>query len=480
MRFWNNENGNVLVLTAICLTLLMGFMGLASDVGMLFRAQRQMQIAADAAAVAAALDYKYNSSASSAVTQGCAAATANGVTNTCTTGACSSSVTGAQVCIMVPPVDGPNSGTSGLVEAIVQDPYPTFFMKVFNMKAVTVSGRAVAGAIGAGTGCVLTLARSGVDISLTGSGQLSAPHCDIYDNSTASDALELTGSGSISASAIGIGGHDSVTGSGTVSPAPQTGMPPAADPLTNLPAPSASTASNPNGCTASSNSAACNPSYTGSSNNTIGPGTYTSISNTGSGKLTLTAGNYYVYNNLTNTGSGGLAMGAGNYTVMGNFQSTGSSYLTIASGSVASDNGQIFVAGNMTLTGSGALTSAAESFYTEGTTTVTGSGGMNLTAPTSGTYDGVLFFQSRSDSHAMAITGSSGDSIQGIFYAPAAQLTLTGSGTLNVSLDIIVDSLDETGSGTINVTDYASSVNSGSVLGANYGTTLTAKMVMVE
>jgi len=478
VRIWKNENGNVLVLTAMSMTVLMGFVGLAADVGMLFRAQRQMQIAADAAAVAGALDYKYNSSAPSAVTQGCAAATANGVTNTCTTGACSSSVTGAQVCIMVPPADGPNAGTSGLVEAIVRDAYPTFFMRVFNMKAITVSGRAVAGAIGAGTGCVLTLARSGVDISLTGSGTLEAPHCDIYDNSTASDALQLVGSGSITANAIGISGNDSVTGSGTVSPAPQTGMPPAADPLTNLPAPSPQT---PTGsCTASSNSAACNPSYTGSSNHTIGPGTYTSISNTGSGTLTLTAGNYYVYGNVTNTGSGGLVMGAGNYSIMGNFQSTGSSSLTIASGSVASNNGQIFVGGNMTLTGSGALTSAAESFYTEGSTTVTGSGGMNLTAPTSGTYNGVLFFQSRSDSNTMAITGSSGDSIQGIFYAPAAQLTLTGSGTLNVSLDIIADSLNETGSGTIDVTDYAASVNTGSVLGANYGTTLTAKMVIVE
>lgn len=379
---------------------------------------------------------------------------------------------------MVPPADGPNKNTTGLVEAIVQDPYPTFFAKVLNVKTITLSGRAVAGSIGAGTGCVLTLARSGVDISLTGSGQLEAPNCDIYDNSTASDALELTGSGSVTAHAIGIGGHDSITGSGTVSPAPQTGMPPAADPLANLSAPSPQT---PTGsCTASSNSAACNPSFTGSSSNSIGPGTYTSISNTGSGTLTLTAGNYYVYGGVTNTGSGGMVMGAGNYTIMGNFKSTGSSSLTIASGSMASNNGQIFVGGNLTLTGSGSLTSAAESFYTEGATTVTGSGGMNLTAPTSGTYNGVLFFQERSDSDALALTGSSGDVVQGIAYAPAAKLTLTGSGTFTVSLDIIVDSLDETGSGTIDVTDYAASVNSGSVLGANYGTTLTAKMVIVE
>ena len=40
--------------------LLMAFLALAIDVGTLFRARRNMQIAADAAAVAGALDYKYN------------------------------------------------------------------------------------------------------------------------------------------------------------------------------------------------------------------------------------------------------------------------------------------------------------------------------------------------------------------------------------------------------------------------------------
>ena len=119
-----DESGQVLVLTAASLVALMGFMGLAIDVGMLLRTQRQMQIAADAAAVAGALDYKYNGSGSSAVTQGCNAATANGVTGTCTTGACTTA-TSAQVCIMTPPSDGPNAGATGFVEAVVKYPART-------------------------------------------------------------------------------------------------------------------------------------------------------------------------------------------------------------------------------------------------------------------------------------------------------------------------------------------------------------------
>ena len=545
MRILKHENGNVLVLTAMCLSILMGFMGLAADVGMLFHTQRQMQIAADAAAVAGALDYKYNSSASSAVTQGCAAATANGVTNTCTTGACSSSVTGAQVCMMVPPADGPNKGTTGFVEAIVQYPYPTLFMKVFNMKAITVSGRAVAGAVGAGTGCLITLARSGVDIAYSGSGSLDATNCDIYDNSNASNSIDLSGSGSITANAIGIAltGSDVNTGSGRISPKPVNGMAPIADPLVNLPAP---TVSSPTAVSGSCVGSSCNYSCSGSSNCTIGPGTYTSITDSGSGTLTLTPGNYTITGNLSNsgggitlqagsgsntiniggtvsnsgsgamnlgagnynivgsvsanssgamtigngnvtiggnlniTGAGALNLGTGNYNIGGNLESTGSGGTTIENGSSSANNYLVNTGGQLELTGSGGLSSANATFYTVGEVTITGSGSMSLVAPTTGTYNGVLVFQSRTAGSTASLTGSGSETVDGIFYAPNAAFTLSGSGSWNVSLDVIVDSVSDSGSGSINITDYAASVNNSSVLGANYGTTLTAKMVMVE
>ena len=64
----------------------------------------------------------------------------------------------------------------------------------------------------------------------------------------------------------------------------------------------------------------------------------------------------------------------------------------------------------------------------------------------------------------MSITGSGGDKNQGILYAPAAPLTLTGSGSLNVSLDMITDSLSVTGSGSIVDTNYSVITNPSSVL----------------
>ena len=440
MRSLRDECGQTLVFVALGMTVLVAFMGLAIDVGLLFRCRRNLQIAADAAAIAAALDYKYNASITSAKAAGQAAATANGVTN---------GVGGATVTINTTPVYGPYAGQSGFIEAIVYDPSPTIFMSMLTKNSsMTVSARAVAGS-GSNVGCVWTLARSGTDISLTGSGAIDAVNCDIYDNSSnTSSALTLTGSGSITAKQVGIVGGYTRTGSGSINPTPVTGLSPAADPLANLPAPPIPTGTCSSGCTQSN---------TGSGNLTVNPGTYTSISNTGSGTLTLNAGNYIITGNLTNTGSGSLILGAGNYTIGGNFQSTGSSSITLGSG-------LYIIGGNLQLTGSGPMTGSGITFYTEGSTTLTGSGNMNLSAPTSGTYNGVLAFQARSDTSAMAITGSGGDHIQGILYAPNAPVTLTGSGSLNVSLDMITDSLTETGSGSINDTNYSVVTNPNSVL----------------
>jgi uncharacterized membrane protein len=79
-KMLEDESGQVLVLVVLCMTILVGFMALAIDVGLLFRAKRNLQIAADAAATAAALDYFYDNSIDNAKAVGIQAATENGVT----------------------------------------------------------------------------------------------------------------------------------------------------------------------------------------------------------------------------------------------------------------------------------------------------------------------------------------------------------------------------------------------------------------
>jgi hypothetical protein len=435
-----NESGQSLVLGAAFLSLLMGFLALALDVSSLFHARDQMQIAADAAVAAAALDYKYGES-TSAQNDATTAATQNGMLSSGT------------VTINSPPKNGYHE-TAGYTEAIVTEPYPTFFMRVFGFHSINVTARAVAGSNLSG-GCMWTLARSGTNISLNGNGSITVQNCDIYDDSTASNALVVSGNGSITAKAIGIVGGYQASGNGSISPnPPTTGMAPAADPL-SISAPTPATGT----CSGSS----CNISNSGNNNVSEPSSTYTSISNSGNGNMTL-AGGTVITGNLTNSGNGNLTLGAGNYTIGGNFSTSGNGAVTLGAG-------LYIVEGNLDLEGNGNLTGSGVTFYVEGSNTVTGNGSMNLSAPTSGVYSGVLFYQASTDSQAVRITGNGGDNLEGILYAPDAPITLTGNGSLDVSLDIISDSMTVAGNGSITVTNYAVVDNANSVLG---------KLVMVE
>ena len=54
MKRMRDESGQTVILVALCLTCILGFVGFATDVGVLLHAKRNLQIAADAAAIAGA------------------------------------------------------------------------------------------------------------------------------------------------------------------------------------------------------------------------------------------------------------------------------------------------------------------------------------------------------------------------------------------------------------------------------------------
>jgi Flp pilus assembly protein TadG len=357
--------------------------GMAVDVGTLFRAKRLVQTAADAGAVAGAAEYKYGDWKAAAK----AAATQNGETD---------GANGVTITVNSPASAGSHTGT-GTVEVIVTQAAPTYFMKLFNLSSMNVSGRAVAG-LGAASGCIYTLDTSGTDVGMTGSGTLSMPDCGIVVDSASNNALSLVGSADIVAQSIGIVGNYTETGSGSISPKPVTGLAPVADPLSYLQAP-----------TYLSSSCLADPHFTGTNANTIGP---------------AIPGGTICYNGLSMTGSGSLTMQPGVYVINGSFSETGS-------GSISGSGVTIYLApptGALSLTGSGAL---------------------NITAPTSGPSDGILFFEDSADTNSMKTTGSNASEMEGIFYAPSASLTLTGSAGSTFYADLVVSSLSITGSGTM-------------------------------
>jgi hypothetical protein len=332
-------------------------------------------------------------------------------------------------------------------------------MRFLNFNSVTVAATAVAGPQSA-TGCVWTLGTSGPDITNTGSGDISVPSCVIYDDSSSSNALTNTGSGDISAKKIGIVGNYSNVGSGTVNPAPTTGMSYVSDPLSDLQPPTIPTSTG--------NNCQPNPNFIGNGPWSLSSGCYNGISVTGSGTLTLGGGNYVINGNISVTGSANITLGAGNYIINGSLSNTGSGTMTLGNGNYTISNafsdtgsgalnlgsGEYIVEGNLQLTGSGPMTGTGVSFYTEGQTAITGSGNVNIAAPTSGPENGILIFQSRTDAQPMTITGSSNLNLQGIVYAPDAALTFTGSGSGTMYADLVVKSLAFTGSTTFQ--NYAS------------------------
>lgn len=382
-----DERGQAMIVTLLCMTCLLGLVGFAADVGTLFYAKRNLQIAADAAAVAGAAELPYGDMTAAAD----AAAAQNGViigTN------------GGAVNVNSPPSEGAYRGLPGYVEAIVSQTQPTVFMAIFHITSQTVAARAVAYNGGSTNGCVYVLNGTASDaMDLQGSFDVSAPKCGVIVDSNSPSALDFTGGGgTLTAGSVGVVGGDSgQTGDST--PAPVTGIAQQSDPLGSLVAPT------PTGCVTPPG---------GTLTGTLSAGCYSAP----------TGGTLTIHN---------VTLGTGTYILEGNINLTG----TVTSGT-----------GGTTL-------DIVNGALTEGTGTV-----LDLVAPTSGTYSGIAIMEPAPNANLMLFDfGNSSGTIDGIIYAPAAELELHDSGGdhsggLTLITDLIVNTLfDKTA--TLNIQSYS-------------------------
>lgn len=137
---------------------------------------------------------------------------------------------------------------------------------------------------------------------------------------------------------------------------------------------------------------------------------------------------------------------------------------------VTLDPGLYIINGAMSLNGSATVTGTGVTFYFPpgaGSYTDNGSSTLYLVAPTSGTYDGILFYQNPSDSQPMTFNGSSGSTIEGIFYTPSASLTMNGSNSSTFYAALVVASITMNGSGSLQnygAINASSPLKSGAVL----------------
>lgn len=128
--------GQIIILYGLMFPVLLGFTGLAVDVGLTLVAQRHYQkIAAVCAIVAAQVRAADTAPYSAVRTRGerCVAV-ANGIADS-----------GNSIQVNVPPSRGPYSANDSFVEVLIDVPRPTLFIRMFGIDSLPAQGRAVAG-----------------------------------------------------------------------------------------------------------------------------------------------------------------------------------------------------------------------------------------------------------------------------------------------------------------------------------------------
>jgi Flp pilus assembly protein TadG len=485
--------GQLIVLATLGLIALIGIVGLAVDIGYFYSARRQMQTAADAAAIAGT-NAQLGSQGGSYQQAALDVASLNGFTNG----------QNGVIITVGPPATPPNPTNNTYVEVDIAQPVPTTFLSVIGYKTINVSVRAVAG-FTAGPSCLYVLDRSAPSaLSLNGNFNVNAS-CGILVDSSNSAAFSAVGNGSVTAQAIGVAGNYSATGNVKLTPTPHINIAPAPDPLASLQPPAVGNCTQ-QGVTNSG-------SYTVSGNNqvvTVPPGVYAkgvSISGN-SAVVTFSAGTYG--NNISiggntlsatfnpgqyqNGGSGDsvdvsgnskIVFNPGQYTFCGAISITGNNNVTLSPGlysggisitgnaTVAFNPGTYILAGGgMSVTGNSTLTGTGVTFYN-----TTGPGGYQpidlagnetaqFSAPTSGALEGILFFQDRSvaysSSNGSTVVGNSSSTFDGVVYFPTTSVTYVGNSSSQGYTFLIGDKVTVSGNASITLGNNYSSLANGS------------------
>jgi len=405
----DKRSGQALLMVTISLSLILGMLALVADLGWGYYRREAVQTAADAAAnavIQAAMTLSPGSqtcgtnnvwcgtpagtaancpataptSPATTFDYGCALAGVNGFS---TTG--SQTVT-IQANTTSPPPNVPGTTVTYWATVTIQENATTFFGAPTGGGPLSVAGVATSGMTPSVTSpvsstCLYILSPTASQaFQMANGASVTTSSCGIYVNSNSSTAFSVTGGASVSATAIDVVGGTQISNA-TVSPTPVTGVSAIADPFAGVTEPT------PAGTCQSGNFTAWQPSA-----------------------YTPTAGTYCEFD-LANGMS--AILGPGTYIING---------------------GGFSIQGGSTLTATGGVM-----FYLTGASTVNIANGsaVTLSAQTSGTYEGILFFQDRTISSPGSSTfaGGANMNLTGSLYFPNALLNMNnGSNTQTEAL----------------------------------------------
>ncbi len=401
-RALRSEDGSILMLTALSMVVLLSMVALAVDGSYMYTERNRMAAAADAGARAGAQEYRRNPASDlqafanrEVVRHGFDPAVDTTVT------------------VHRPPQSGSYTGSQNYVEVIVSRPTASFFATIMSnvWATLTPGARAVAGTSSA-PNCLITLNQSGnPSLAIAGTVNLNMG-CGIQANGNMTVG---SGSGSITASGIGVQGTCSGCPGGTT-----TGVPPAPDPLQTLAVPS-----NPYG---SPNPVVLLPS--GPASITIAPGWYSKID---------------IANNKTVTFSGN-----GLYWITGP--------ILIGNQAIITGNNLMFYLDGVAPPGPCLATSTA------GCINIPNGATVQLQAPTSGAYEGILMFQARTNALDATFNNAGSYDLSGAMYFPAATVSYGNAGASNDCTLFVANNINlgSGGGGSMNFTNTCSAFPGGS------------------
>ncbi len=310
-------------------------------------------------------------------------------------------------------------GNAQYVEAIVSKPEPTYFLRALGVNSINVSARAVAYE-GNGPNCIYVMDPTAASAMLTNGNVNIQSSCGLLVDSSSSTGMTINGNVTIAAPTIGVVGNYSSNGNVSLTPTPKIGVIAASDPLAYVTEP------------------------------TVGSCAHTSFSL--NGNIGSSSAPYQLY--------------AGTYC--GGISVNGNSWLNFNAGTYILAGGGMLINGNSTMTGTGVTFYNTTGLGGYGAITLNGNSQANLSAPTSGSLAGILFFQDRaipSSAAGSVINGNSSSTFDGAIYFATTSVTYNGNSSANGYSIVVADKLTINGNSSLG-NNYSSLANGSPITGA--------------
>lgn len=385
-RFCRNDSGAIAVMVVLLVPVLVGMMGIAIDVSLWYMIKRNLQNAADAAAVSASFEI-VNGNPDGAAIAAKTDAERNGFDE----------ADGAVLTVNIPPESGPNAGNATSVEVIITRPVPRLFSKLFLDVDFNANARAVASAVAAGEEpvCFVSLNPDDKNAIRFQSAQVQLTGCGIKVNSDDPSALNVAGNSdvTIKQSTVSVTGGFNQSGNSDLTitdengdpSAPFVGTPVVPDPFADLDVPDVGSCDD------------------GPPRTTINGGT-----------VTLSPGVF----------CGGLRIQKATvFFEPGEYFIDGGDLEFLTKADIKGDGVVFFLTGDPSSEiGSLDITSGAK---------------LVMTPPDEGKFEGIMFFQDRDapSGDKNRIRGGAQLTVAGAFYFPAQELDISGNAEIQGTSD---------------------------------------------